>query len=286
MAPPRGFPRRDFINSRNSKDIEFGYDPRRQAESNDRRARNLQNMAESGMSAPYSGSDQSPSAMEHQSTVGTIESPDERWRRIFPNRPQAYGGGAPPKISARDSAIAASGMVQPMNRGPMPTVQRDANGVATGHVPTIEENRAYINGTNATPAGPPRLDARSLAAMDHPEQFAPQATAASSIPSQMTPSAPIVQTPGLPPAVESSTGIVRDMGAAHRFAADSSERANLYATNPAIFESGTPENTAYVAHAKQYGEKSANDNIASILPRAANRVASNEPRRGISAYDQ
>lgn len=62
------------------------------------------------------------------------------------------------------------------------------------------------------------------------------------------------------PAVETETGIVHaptfDQTAA---------RLALKQKHPAIFEAGTPENEAFVAHAKQYGEASAHENADAMI---------------------
>jgi hypothetical protein len=49
------------------------------------------------------------------------------------------------------------------------------------------------------------------------------------------------------------------------FTPDSPERSSLFASHPAIFQAGTPENAAYVAFAKANGEDAAMANLNAIL---------------------
>lgn len=55
-------------------------------------------------------------------------------------------------------------------------------------------------------------------------------------------------------------------------------RTQLYQTHPQIFDGpDNPDRQAFVAHAKQYGEQSAHDNIDKILPNSANPAAPATP---------
>lgn len=58
-----------------------------------------------------------------------------------------------------------------------------------------------------------------------------------------------------------------------------SSRASLYASHPQIFQSGTPENTAFVSHAQQYGEPSAHANIDTVLD-GTNTTTSQNQQQG------
>lgn len=241
MAPPRGY-------SRHSRaEYVDPYADQRADDIADRHARARAALEANGGHTPMS---------ERSRPLGLSDPAD--WRKDFPTAPTGYSNGVRPTISARDEALAAGPKVQQVQFAPPPAVTKDKNGLPVVR-PASEYIDYYRGHMGKTNVGAPQIDPRALAAIDQPEVFAPKATEVLHPAGGGTP-APIVTDPSLPPAVVSDTGIQRmspeEQGRA---------RASLQALHPAIFTADTPENKAFVAHAKQFGEQSAHDNAEKIV---------------------
>lgn len=179
------------------------------------------------------------------------------WGTTFPEAPSPQINprtgspfmSAPPRISARDAAMNASPEPFMPSKTPM-----------TVAAPITSET-----GSRATDAA--NL-AQNMAMASNPRAFL--SARGPSVPATV-PS--ITLDPSLPPARVSSTGITRNMPSARASIAaaptqafnQTTARASLYQSNPAIFQAGTPENAAFVAFAKENGEEAAHANLAQIL---------------------
>lgn len=195
--------------------------------------------ANGGRSAPYSANDTTPSAMEARAQSSAASgggtamplSADDVWRLKFPSppTPQPFMS-RPPLISARDSALMASGWQQPTQPKPMarPVMPDDMNNKAA--MALYHQGMREYAARGTEPVGPPRLDARTM------ELLSPAARTLAN--NRSTPA----------PAFDQTTA-----------------RAGLYARLPSVFEAGTPENLAFVQHAREFGEESAHRNIDDLL---------------------
>lgn len=206
--------------------------------------------AETGMSAPISARDTTPSART------------QSFRDIFPNAPTSQPFmSAPSRISARDAAILAGPKVQQVRyaaapSAPIPTSDAEANRISARNM------AYYTGGMGKQTVGAPRLDPRAVARLDDPTAAigeAPQATLVARA-DQRTASAPIALDPRLPAATVSDTGIVRLSPQEQK-----TMREATLGQYPDIGKAGTPLNAAFVAYAKANGEASAHANLGKIV---------------------
>lgn len=182
--------------------------------------------------------------------------PIDDWRRDFPKAPSVTTFSRPSLISARDAA---------MNASPAP------------YTPLPRGTKLNLPTPLTGPGGNAATDAAQLA----------QNLRLAANPRSLISARTASPAPGISPAAPAPVAIPKapfDPGAA---------RASLYAsTDPrhqAIFQEGTPENAAFVAHAREFGEESAHRNLNDILPPAATpapaQVAAATPRSPVGLID-
>lgn len=186
-----------------------------------------------------------------QSRSGGL-TPEADWRGIFPSAPTPQPFiSRPPTISARDAAIGAS---------PKPFMpQPQGTQISMPRPLTSPDGNAGTDAANL---------ALNTALYKNPSRFVNVRGA--------MPANPVVppSAAGAPAAFNPATA-----------------RQSLYQTHPEVFQSGTPQNEAFVAHAKEFGEESAFRNVADILPPAANVASKPAPAtpaataRRINIYD-